>query len=105
MDDPAGLDSPGVTPGLDSPGVTPGLPLAVTPFLGGGGDGGGGGGGTDDDLLLVPEGEVLDEPFLSVPGLGVSSGHSERGGRGGAGMLKHANLMGEWLAIAKMACG
>ena len=97
VDDPAGLDPPGVTPGR-LPEVTPGT----------GGGGGGGGGAfvappTLDDLLLAPEGEVLRGVFLPVPTLASNSGHSDGGGRGGAGMLKHAKAIGERLAIAKMA--
>ena len=118
VDDPAGLDPPdfGMSSylsvddpaGLDPPGVTPGRPPGVTPGLGGGGGGGGGAfvaPSRFDDLLCAPEGEVLRGVFFSVPILVSSCGHSDRGGRGGAGMLKHAKLTGEWLAIAKIACG
>ena len=107
VDDPAGLAPPGVTPG-HSPGVTPGFPPEVTLGLGSGGGGGGGyfvSPSTFADLLLMPEGEVPGGAFLSVPILESSCGHSERGGRGGAGMLKHAKCTGGRLAISKIACG
>ena len=99
VDDPAGPDPPGVTPG-HTPEVTPGT----------GGGGGGRGGAfvahlTLDDLLVAPEGEVLLGVFLPVPILVSSCGHWDWGGQGGAGMLKHAKLIGGRLAIAKMACG
>ena len=61
-------------------------------------------GSVDDPAGFDPP-EVPLGPPLEVIGGGGGGSADSWPGRGGAGMLRHANLMGKWLAIARILCG